>query len=127
MPEATPPPRLPPQATMGLLEYLTTHSLDEDYAFVSERNEARGTKSPASRSRIVGALVLAVFAVLVVTAAVQTSRNSVSDQRDRAELADQVSAARDQVAADEARLAQLRADSKTLEDRQLRNDASARG
>jgi uncharacterized protein YlxW (UPF0749 family) len=112
---------------MGLLDYLTTHTLDEDYAFVSERNEARGTKSSAPRNRIVGALVLAVFALLVVTAAVQTSRNSVSDERDRAELADQVSAARDQVAADEARLAELRADSEKLEDRQLRNDASARG
>ena len=112
---------------MGLLDYLTTHTLDEDYAFVSERDEARGTKAPARRSRIGGALVLAVFAVLVVTAAVQTSRNSVSDERDRAELADQVSAARAQVAADEARLAELRADAEKLEERQLRNDASARG
>ena len=27
--------RLPPQATMGLLDYLSTHTLDEDYTFVS--------------------------------------------------------------------------------------------
>ena len=36
---------------MGLLDYLSTHTLDEDYAFVSERNKARGTKSSAPRSR----------------------------------------------------------------------------
>jgi uncharacterized protein YlxW (UPF0749 family) len=112
---------------MGLLDYLTTHTLDEDYAFVSERNEARGTTSSAPRSRIVGALVMAVFAILVVTAAVQTSRNSVSAERDRAELVGQVSAARDQVATDQARLAKLRTESDNLEARQLRNDASARG
>ena len=112
---------------MGLLDYLSTHTLDEDYAFVSERNRARGMTSSAPRSRLVGAVVMAVFAVLVVTAAVQTSRNSVSAERDRAELVDQVSAAREQVAADQARLAELRADSEDLEDRQLRNDASARG
>ena len=112
---------------MGLLDYLTTHTLDEDYAFVSERNKQRGTTSSAARGQLVGALVMAVFAILVVTAAVQTSRNSVSAERDRGELVDQVSAARDQVAADQARLAELRTDAEKLEGRQLRNDASARG
>ncbi len=121
------PPRLPPQATMGLLEYVGTHTVDEDYAFVSDRNKARGTPPPRPPSRIVGALVLALFAILVVTAAVQTSRNSVSAERDRSELVDQVSAARAQLAADQARLAELRVESENLESRQLRNDASAKG
>ena len=69
-PNTDQPQRLPPQATMGLLDYLTTHAMDEDYEFVSERrqrDEARGEsieKAP-SRSRIgvVGALVMALFAV----------------------------------------------------------------
>ena len=71
--------------------------------------------------------MLALFAVLVVTAAVQTSRNSVSAERDRNELVDQVSAARNQLAADQNRLADLRAESANLESRALRNDSSARG
>jgi uncharacterized protein YlxW (UPF0749 family) len=112
---------------MGLLEYLSTHTLDQDYAFVSDRKKARATPPPGRPSRMFGALVLAVFAILVVTAAVQTSRNSASAERDRGELADQVSAARNQLAADQARLAELRAESKNLEGRQLRNDSSARG
>ncbi len=121
------PAKLPPQATMGLLEYISSHTLDEDYAFVSERKKAGATPPPGPPSRVVGALVLALFAVLVVTAAVQTSRNSVSAERDRSELVDQVSAARNRLAADQNRLADLRAESANLEGRALRNDTSARG
>ena len=121
------PPKLPPQATMGLLDYISTHTLDEDYAFVSERKKTSATPPPGPPSRIVGALVLALFAVLVVTAAVQTSRNSVSAERDRNELVDRVSDARNQLAADQNRLADLRAESANLESRALRNDSSARG
>jgi uncharacterized protein YlxW (UPF0749 family) len=112
---------------MGLLDYLSTHTLDEDYAFVSERNRSRGTPPPGPPSRLVGALVLALFAILVVTAAVQTSRNSVSAERARGELANQVSAARRQLEEDQDRLAELRVEAENLESRQLRNDASARG
>ena len=112
---------------MGLLDYLTTHTLDEDYAFVSERNKASATPPPGPPSRVVGALVLALFAVLVVTAAVQTSRNSVSAERDRGELVKQVNAARNQLAANQSRLADLRAEAANLESRALRNDTSARG
>ena len=112
---------------MGLLEYLSTHTLDEDYAFVSERNKAREKPPPGPPSRLIGALVMGLFAILVVTAAVQTSRNSVSAERNRGELVDQVSAARNQLAAEQAQIADLRAESGILQSRQLRNDASARG
>jgi uncharacterized protein YlxW (UPF0749 family) len=112
---------------MGLLEYLSTHTLDEDYAFVSDRNKTRGTPPPGPPRRMVGALVMALFAILVVTATVQTSRNSVSAERDRGELVKQVNAARNQLAAEQARLAELRVESENLEGRQLRNDASAKG
>src|SRR3954447_5769290 len=85
--------RLPPQATMGLLDYLTTHAMDEDYEFVSER---RTPTTPRSRSRIgpVGAVVMVLFALLVVIAAAQTSRNSASDEQQRRELVGQVDQAR---------------------------------
>ena len=33
---------------MGLLDYLTTHTLDEDYAFVSERNRRAARSRPAA-------------------------------------------------------------------------------
>ena len=112
---------------MGLLEYLSTHTLDEDYAFVSERNKSRDTPPPRPPSRMVGALVMALFAILVVTAAVQTSRNSVSAERNRGELVKQVSAARNQLATDQEQVAALRAETEDLQSRQLSNDSSARG
>ena len=126
-PEDTTPKRLPPQATMGLLDYLSTHTLDEDYAFVSERKKARPAAGSKRRIGIVGALVMAVFAALVVTAAAQTSRNSVSAERERRELADQVGQARVQLEEDRDRLARLRIEADTLELRQLNSDASAQG
>ncbi|MEO7352658.1 MAG: DUF881 domain-containing protein [Marmoricola sp.] len=121
------PERLPPQATMGLLDYLTTHTLDEDYAFVSDRRATRDAPAPQRRIGVFGALVMVVFAILVVTAAAQTSRNSVSDERQRQELVVQVNQARRQLAAENARLVALRAESAVLETRQLRSDTSSRG
>jgi uncharacterized protein YlxW (UPF0749 family) len=112
---------------MGLLDYLTTHALDEDYAFVSEQKATAPTPRAKRRIGVFGAAVMAVFAVLVVTAAVQTSRNAGSDERERRELVDQVSQARTALDADRRQLAQLRAESNALQSRQLRNDRSAQG
>ena len=71
---------------------------------------------------------MAVFAVLVVTAAVQTSRNSVSDERDRAR-AGRPGERRPATSSRPTRPGsrELRAESAALESRQLRNDASAQG
>jgi len=119
---------------MGLLDYLTTHAMDEDYEFVSERRqqaEARGEpveKDPArSRIGVVGALVMALFAVLVVTAAVQTSRNSVSDEKERRELVAQVDEARAGMDSDRSRLTALQQEVRRLQTRQLSSDTSAKG
>ena len=112
---------------MGLLDYLTTHTLDEDYAYVSERKASRPEPAPRRGVGIVAALVMAAFAVLVVTAAVQTSRNSVSDERARSELVAQVDAAQDQLRDQRAHLADVRAEAGALEARQLNNDTSAQG
>jgi uncharacterized protein YlxW (UPF0749 family) len=121
------PDRLPPQATMGLLDYLSSHTLDEDYAYVCERKASRGTERARRRIGLVGALMMAVFALLVITAAAQTSRNSVSDERERRELVTQVSQARTQLSAERAQLARLKAETAALEDRQLSSDTSAQG
>jgi uncharacterized protein YlxW (UPF0749 family) len=82
---------------------------------------------PTRGSGAIGAFVLAIFAVLVVTAALQTSRNSVSSEQERRELASQVSAARAQLEDERALLRQLRAEAAALEEQQLRSDASAQG
>jgi uncharacterized protein YlxW (UPF0749 family) len=111
---------------MGLLDYLTTHTLDEDYAFVSRQRASR-PEPPARRIGVVAGVVMAVFAALVVTAAVQTSRNSVSDERARDELVGQVNAAQDQLQDERARLARVRAEAGALEARQLSSDTSAEG
>ena len=79
----------PPQAVMGLLNYLTATSLDEDYAHVSQQRATLG--APARRSPgTIGLVVLAVFGVLVATAAVQTSRNADESASSRQSLVDQV-------------------------------------
>lgn len=129
------PLRLPPQATMGLLDYLSTHTLDEDYAFVSRRREERrraagdgGSASGARRRRRVGplgALVMVAFAVLVVTAGAQTSRNAGTDQQERAELAGQVSDARSQLQQDRTRLQSLQAETALRQAQELRGNRSA--
>ena len=87
---------------MGLLDYLSTHTFDEDYRTVAERRAAEESRrraeqetrpdgaavaSGAGRPRwsrgFVAALVLLAFALLVVTAGTQTSREAtaLSDQR----------------------------------------------
>jgi uncharacterized protein YlxW (UPF0749 family) len=125
--EEAPPGRLPIQATMGLLDYLTTHAMDEDYAFVSERRQTREPSTPHRRIGVVGALVMALFAVLVVTAAVQTSRNSANDERERRELVGQVDRERSQLDGDRASLASLQREVRQLQSQQLRSDTSAQG
>ena len=116
---------LPDQVTMGLLPFLTAHAVDEDYAEVA----ARRGRDPVERSRppigAAGAVVLAIFAALAVTAAVQTSQDSVSQERERRALIEQVKERRDAVEADRGRVARLRADKTRLESDLVRNSRSS--
>ena len=60
---------------MGLLNYITAHSLDEDYAHVAEQ---KGPASPGDRRRnlhVASIVALALFGLLVTTAGVQTARS----------------------------------------------------
>jgi len=81
--------QLPERVQLGLLGYLNAHAVDEDYAVAAAR---RGpTQEPRSkRVGRRGAAVLAVFAILAVTAAVQTSKDSVSEEKERRDLIAQV-------------------------------------
>jgi uncharacterized protein YlxW (UPF0749 family) len=91
---------LPPQATMGLLNYLTATALDEDYAAASTRREARS-------SGPVVLAVLAVFGLLLMTAAVQTARTQGVQQVSRDSLVSQIQQRRQDLAEVRAQGAQL--------------------
>ena len=110
----TPPP---PHAVMGLIDYLTKNSLDEDYAVVSQRrrseqaqraeqdapreDSAEPARSGRSRAHVAALVVLALFGLMVATAAVQTSRTAVDRQQRHDDLVQQI-------ADRKARLARLR-------------------
>jgi uncharacterized protein YlxW (UPF0749 family) len=91
-------PQLPDRVTMPLLTLITQQSLDEDYLHAAERRAAgpvpADTRRPAHRT---AAVVIAVFGVLVTTAAVQTSRNASVDDAGRATLISQITARRTSV------------------------------
>jgi uncharacterized protein YlxW (UPF0749 family) len=127
-PHRTPIGTPPPQATMGLLNYITAHSLDEDYAHVAQRKgqgaAARGPGRPAWA-------VLAAFGLLIGTAAVQTERTAGVAASSHENLVSQVNAGRKQLDSARNRLATLErevaraetdhsiATSRTLAERQL--------
>ena len=81
---------------VGLVAFLTRHSLDDDY-------EARAvSRGHGTRRFGVGAVVaLVALALLVTTAAVQTSRSAASNAQDRAALIRQIGV-RQSVIADQA-------------------------
>ncbi|MCM3515192.1 DUF881 domain-containing protein [Nocardioides sp. P86] len=139
------PEQLPARVTMPLLTLITQQSLDEDYLHVAERRAEQrraaslGAEPEAPPTRRGGghrtaAVVVAVFGIMVATAALQTSRNADVDQAGRSTLIDQVLTARagiadqqerisrlgDRIAAAEATTAALRADRVTEEARERR-------
>ncbi len=115
----------PPQAVMGLLNYITATSLDEDYAHVSERRAATG---PPRRRRFgrVGLVVLAVFGVLVATAALQTSRTADESASSRESLVKQADAGRAELQQRRTRLASLQKQLTTLRTTNLEATAAGR-
>lgn len=115
--------RLPPQSTMGLLDYLTAHALDEDYAYASERRPAGSRR----RRRIgpVGAVALVAFGLLVVVAGAQTSQSAADDARNRDSLTEQVDAQRQRLQSERERIDMLQAETSQLQELQLAGDDSA--
>ena len=106
---------------MGLLNYLTATSLDEDYAHVSARRAAQppaaGAEKPRGlrRPNVAGLVALALFGVLVTTAAVQTSRTADDAAARHDELVKQVLARKDSLAAQQERAGALRSETQTLQ------------
>lgn len=93
MPDRSP---LPAHVTMPLLDVVTRNSLDVDYQHVAEVRRAAGESGetePAHRWR--AAVVVGVFGLLLVVAAVQTRASADADALARDELVQQIDAKRD--------------------------------
>ena len=89
--------RLPEQARIGLLNYLTLHSLDEDYAHVAARRSADAT--PRRIGRGPTTVALALVGIILAVAAVQTSRSKPATLSSRESLVAQVKDRRAQLTA----------------------------
>jgi uncharacterized protein YlxW (UPF0749 family) len=84
---------------MGLLGYITAHSLDEDYAHVAgQRSTGHDPEPRRARRRLPTVVALVVFGGLVTTAGVQTARNEPIRQSSRESLLAQVEDRREQLA-----------------------------
>ena len=98
---------LPDHVTTPLLTLITQQSLDVDYQHVADRKAATGESAGPAVRRGSG-VVLVLFGLLIVVAAVQTSRNLSTAEQSRASLINQINTKQDVVAAQEQRLSDLR-------------------
>lgn len=97
--QARPASSPPEQARLGLLDHLTSTSLDEDYAHVSQRRSTAGeSRSALGRPGRATLAALAAFGVLVTTAAVQTSRDADASATSREALVTQANAGKAELA-----------------------------
>jgi len=112
-------PDPPPQAVMGLLNYITATSLDEDYAHVSARRTTTGGPARKGRPGVVALVVLAVFGIIVATAALQTSRDADESATSRASLVGQVNARKAALAQRQSTERSLAASVQALQDSNL--------
>lgn len=107
---------------MGLLNYLTATSLDEDYAHASQRragaqagaSAAGGGSARRRTGHGTAMVVLALFGVLVATAFVQTARTADDAAVRHDELVKQVLARRDQLQQQRVRAEELRIENERL-------------
>lgn len=98
---------LPPRVTMPLLALVTESSMDEDYRQVAERRTAVREAPPAAPRHRGAAVVVAIFGILVATAAVQTSRNADVDSASRTALTDRIDQREEAVASLQGRIEDL--------------------
>ena len=112
------PQQLPARVTMPLLTLITQQSLDEDYLHVAERKASSADPRPTrGRPRRTAAVVVAVFGILVTTAAVQTSRNASVSDAGRATLISQITDRRQSVSRMQDRIVKLRESNVGVQDR----------
>jgi len=110
--------RPPPDASMSLLNHLTAHSLDEDYAPVAERR--RGSTREHTPGGLAGLLtVLVLFGLLIVTMVLETNRAAPAVQEERDQLIAHIHDESQEVDALRDRATSLQNDVARLEDRVL--------
>lgn len=103
-------PDLPAHVTMPLLDLVTQQSLDQDYAHVARRRAQGDEPAPTGRGTSVAVLVaLALFGLLVATAAVQETRSAPVDATNRAQLIDQIDQRRQALAGIQDRIGKQQA------------------
>jgi uncharacterized protein YlxW (UPF0749 family) len=118
---------LPPHVTTPLLSLITAQSMDEDYAHVARRRQAAGAAPGAGTvagtgdrgraQRWLTPLAVAVFGILVVVAAVQTSRDADTAELGRTALIEQIQAARSTLDAQQREISTLTAANRSSETR----------
>lgn len=83
---------LPAHVTLPLLSLITAQAMDEDYQHMAERRAAGPGVDPEGRRnhRVVTAVAVGVFGLLVSVAAVQTSRNADVAALGRASLIERI-------------------------------------
>jgi uncharacterized protein YlxW (UPF0749 family) len=102
---------------MPLLTLITQQSLDEDYQQAAERRQAGLSGPRVGRPWVTAAVVVAVFGILVSTAAVQNSRNADVDDAGRTTLIERIENQRDRVSRQQDRIARLRSRNSAAGDR----------
>lgn len=116
---------------MGLLDYITATSLDQDYEHVSRRRaEGGGTgrrpRRPPGRPGRTALVVLLAFGLLVTTAGVQTARNADETASSRATLVAQATARKATLTRELREAASLRAQVSSAQARDLRASREGR-
>lgn len=104
----------PPHVRMGLLDYVTLHSMDEDYAHVSQLQRVHDA-SKQRRAGLSALVILGLFGLLVATAAVQHSRNATVSESGRSEIITQIQARSAQVDSRRIRIVELRDETAALQ------------
>ncbi|KRF11568.1 hypothetical protein ASG90_17770 [Nocardioides sp. Soil797] len=107
---------LPEHVTLPLLTLITNQSLDGDYRHVAERRQAAGEKPGRRRPTRTTAVAVALFGLMIVVAAVQTSRQAATTEEGRQELIRQITLERDDLADAQNSISDLRSDNQKLGD-----------
>ncbi|QIX26853.1 DUF881 domain-containing protein [Nocardioides sp. JQ2195] len=108
---------LPEHVTLPLLTLITNQSLDSDYRHVAERRAATGAETGRPRPTRTTALAVALFGLMIVVAAVQTSREAATTEEGRQELIRQITLERDDLAEAQNSISDLRDGNEQLADR----------
>lgn len=109
--------QLPEHVTLPLLSLITRQSLDGDYQHVANRRKQAGEPRAGRRVTRNAAIVVALFGLMIVIAAVQTSRDAATTEEGRQELIRQISLERSDLKDAQSTISDLRQGNNDLSDR----------